>query len=128
MTETGWKYLLGRVSIALVLVPVAWCAWLTAGGPMRMLCGLGCLLFTGLSGAFAFGRARSAFIATGVAVAVLAISPVEVALAGRHGYPGIVPVVRGLPGPGALERARRGEVVLAGCVVGGFAPRWVVIW
>jgi hypothetical protein len=61
-------------------------------------------------------------------VAVLAISPVEVALAGRHGLPGIVPVLRGLPGPRALERARRGDVVLAGCMVSGFEPRWVVIW
>jgi hypothetical protein len=93
-----------------------------------MLCGLGCLLFTGFAAAYAFGHGSLAFIATGLAVAVLAISPVEVAFAGRSGLPGIVPVVRGLPGPKALERARRGEVVLAGCMVTGFEPRWVVVW
>jgi hypothetical protein len=93
-----------------------------------MLCGVGCLFFSGFAVAFVFGRARRAFVATGLAVALLALSPVEAALAVRHGLPGIVPVVCGFPGPQALERARQGEVVLAGCIVTGFEPRWVVIW
>jgi hypothetical protein len=66
-------------------------------------------------------------VAVGLALAVLAISPVEVAFGKCHGLPRVVPVLRGLPGPQALERARRGEVVLAGCVITGFEPRWVVL-
>jgi hypothetical protein len=128
MTARRLADAMSRVLIAVALLPVAWAAWLMTGGPLRMLCGVGCLWFTGLAGAFAFGDKSRAFIVTGLAVAVLAISPVEVALAVRHGRPGIVPVLRGLPGSNGLERARRGEVVLAGCMVTGFEPRWVVIW
>jgi hypothetical protein len=128
MTATRWKYAPSRVLIGLALVPIAWCVWLVAGGPLRMLYGIGCLFFTGLAVAFAFGRAPRAFVATGLGVAVLAISPFEVALASRPGFPGIVPVLSGLPGPKARERARRGEVVLAGCMVTELEPRWVVVW
>ena len=119
---------MSRALIALVMVPIAWCAWFMTGHVLRMLCGVGCLVFTGLAIVFVLGRARSAFVAVGIAVAVLALSPLEVAFAVRHGLPGVVPVMCGLPGPKGLERARRGEVVLAGCMVTGLEPHWVVVW
>jgi hypothetical protein len=128
VTGKRWKPFVGRALVALALVPTAWCVWFMTGNWLRTLCGIGCLVFTGLAAAFVLGHARRAFITTGLAVAVLAVSPVEVALAARHGLPGIVPVLRGLPGPMALERARRGEVVLAGCVVTDLEPRWVLVW
>jgi hypothetical protein len=128
MTGKRWKPFVGRAPIAFALVPTAWCVWFMTGSWLRTFCGVGCLVFTGLAAAFVLGRARRAFLTTGLVVAVLAISPVEIALAARPGLPGIVPVLRGLPGPTALERARRGEVVLAGCVVTDLEPRWVLVW
>jgi hypothetical protein len=128
MIETRQSSILSRALIAFVLVPIAWCAWFTTGNVLRMLCGIGCVVFSGLAVAFVFGHVRRAFVATGLAVALLALSPLEVALATRHGLPGVVPVLPGLPGPKGLERARRGEVVLAGCMITGFEPRWVVVW
>jgi hypothetical protein len=52
---------------------------------------------------------------------------VEVTLGAWHGFPHVVPVLCGLPGPQHFERARRGEIVLAGCMVTGYEPRWVLV-
>ena len=127
MAERRWSKVVGRTLIAMLLVLTAWGAWLMSGIWFRMLCGVGCIVFTGLAVAYVAGLARRSLVAVGLAVAVLAISPVEVAFGVRHGLPRVVPVLRGLPGPQGLERARRGEVVLAGCVITGFEPRWVLL-
>lgn len=95
---------------------------------LRLLCGLAALAFSGCVVAFVLGRWRRALIASGLAVAALAVSPVEVSIANRPGPPRIVPVIAGLPELADHERARRGEVILIGCMATGYEPRWVVIW
>ena len=93
-----------------------------------MLCGAACLIFTGGAIAFARGRGARTLVLSGAAVFLLTVSPIEVSCATRDGWPGLVAVLPGLPSAHALERARRGEVVLLGCIVSGLEPRWVVIW
>jgi hypothetical protein len=34
----------------------------------------------------------------------------------------------GLPRPETVERAKRGEVILGGCIVSGFEPKYYLIW
>jgi len=36
----------------------------------------------------------------------------------------VIPIVYGLPGPELQEKAKRGEVILGGCVVTGNEPHW----
>jgi hypothetical protein len=118
----------GRLFIGGALLFGAVALWFFVGASWRVLCGLAVLAFAGCTIAFIAGRARRAFIICGLAVVVLALSPVEVSLRVRRGRPGIVPLLMGLPSQGAMERAQRGELVLGGCVTSGFEPRWVVIW
>ena len=63
-----------------------------------------------------------------VLFALLSFSPVDVMPIHQHWPPRIVPLVMGLPRPETLERARRDEVVLGGCFVSGFEPKYYVIW
>lgn len=44
------------------------------------------------------------------------------------GPPKLVPLVMGLPRPEMVERAKRGEVILGGCLVTGFEPKYYLIW
>jgi len=92
-----------------------------------MLCGTCCLVFTGLGVAFVAGKAGRAFTAAGVALAVLAISPLEVPFALRPGPPHIVRVTFGLPGPSWRHRNRADEAIHAGCVRTGFEPRFALV-
>jgi hypothetical protein len=41
---------------------------------------------------------------------------------------GGLPLVMGLPRPETVARAKRGEVILGGCVVSGFEPKYYLIW
>src|SRR5262245_25487520 len=128
MTGPQVVRVLERILIATVLLLGAWALWFLTGGPLRLLCGFAALAFSGCLVAFVFGRWRRALKVSGLAVAGLAMSPVEVSPVARPGFPHIVPVIAGLPGPEDFERASRGEVVLIGCIVSGFEPRWVVVW
>ena len=117
-----------RVLVSGLLFVVGWGIWLFGGGAFRLLLGLALLVFTGCLVAFASGRGKRAVLLGGLVCVGLAVSPVEVSLATRPGLPGIVPLVMGYPGQVLRERARKGEVVLGGCMTSGFEPRWVVIW
>jgi hypothetical protein len=55
-------------------------------------------------------------------------SPIDMSLRSVPGPPRAVPYVTGLPGAELREQAANGEVVLGGCVVSGFEPRWVFVW
>jgi hypothetical protein len=116
-----------RLTTVLILVPAAWSIWVLTGAGFRMLCGICCLVFTGLAVAFAAGKAGRAFTAAGVAVALLAISPVEVPFALRHGAPRIVPLTFGLPGPAVRERADQDEALHGGCMHTGLEPSWSLL-
>lgn len=56
------------------------------------------------------------------------ILPVDITFINYPGPPRIVPYVKGLPSRELMEDAQRGEVVLGGCVITGYHPRWVVVW
>jgi hypothetical protein len=127
MTWKRWAQR-GRALVGLALFIGAWATWLMSGNLLRILCGLATLVFSTCVLTYIFGHGRRALLVSGVAVGALALSPVEISCATRSGLPGIVPVVRGYPASHARERSRRGEVVLAGCMVTGLEPRWVVIW
>jgi hypothetical protein len=58
----------------------------------------------------------------------LTFSPIDVFPIPRGGPPRLVPLVMGLPRPETVERAKRGEVVLGGCLVSGFEPKYYLVW
>jgi hypothetical protein len=124
----SWAVAGCRVGVSGLLFVVGWGIWLLTGGPLRLLLGLGLLAFTGCLVAFVSGRGKRVVLIGGLVCVGLALSPLEVSLATRPGLPGIVPLVMGYPGPALRERARKGEVVLGGCMTSGFEPRWVIIW
>ncbi len=51
--------------------------------------------------------------------------PIDVSLQNYPGPPRFVPYVMGLTNG---DRARKGEVMLGGCMVRGNEPRWVWVW
>jgi hypothetical protein len=130
-TDMGYKEFfikLARAVLSLCLFIAAAMIWMICGGPMRILTGIALLVFLGCLVAYVFAGRRRAAVFASIAFLGLGFSPIEVSLATRHGLPGIVPLTMGLPGPSLREKARRGEVVLGGCMTSGLEPWWVVIW
>ncbi len=58
----------------------------------------------------------------------LTFSPIDVRPIHRSWPPKLVPLVMGLPRPETVERAKRGEVILGGCIVTGFEPKYYLVW
>ena len=54
--------------------------------------------------------------------------PIDVMPVNVPGPPRFVPLVMGMPGPELSARAKRGEVILGGCMVRGNEPRWIWVW
>ena len=54
--------------------------------------------------------------------------PIDVWPVNFPGPPRFVPLIMGMPGPELSAKAKRGEVVLGGCIVSGNEPRWVLVW
>ena len=118
----------GRALVAVCLFVAGVIFWMISGGPFRILTGVALLVFLGCLVGYLFEGRRRAALFGGLAVLGLGFSPIEVSVATRHGLPGVVPLTMGLPGPELRDMARRGEVVLGGCMTSGLEPRWVVIW
>jgi hypothetical protein len=59
---------------------------------------------------------------------MLTVSPIDVLPIPRGGPPRLVPLVMGLPTRETAERAKRGEVILGGCIVSGFEPKYYLVW
>jgi len=59
---------------------------------------------------------------------VCSLIPVDITFIGAPGPPHFVPLIIGLPKPATIEHAKRGEVVLHGCISTGFEPGWVLVW
>ncbi len=57
----------------------------------------------------------------------LSFSPIDVLPIPKGGPPRLVPLVMGLPRPETRERAKRGEVILGGCIVSGFEPKYYLV-
>lgn len=76
-----------------------------------------------------YGRTtiRPSFIALTIWLP-LTFSPIDVLPIPKGGQPRLVPLVMGLPTRETAERAQRGEVILGGCVVSGFEPKYYVVW
>jgi hypothetical protein len=123
-----WLRVVGRTLSSASLVIGAGGLWVLSGGAFRMLCLAAIVAFAACSVAYAVNGSPRPLIVSGLIVAFLLVSPVEVSSVQRSGPPGVVALEMGLPGPRLKERAKRGEVVLGGCIVGGLEPRWVVIW
>jgi hypothetical protein len=58
----------------------------------------------------------------------LTFSPIDVLPIPKGGRPRLVPLVMGLPTRETAERAQRGEVILGGCIVSGFEPKYYFVW
>jgi hypothetical protein len=59
----------------------------------------------------------------------LTFSPIDIfPIPPKTGRPRLVPLVMGLPRPETIERAKRGEVILGGCLVSGFEPKYYLVW
>ena len=58
----------------------------------------------------------------------LTFSPIDVFPIPKVGRPRLVPLVMGLPRSETIERAKRGEVMLGGCIVSGFEPEYYLLW
>ncbi len=78
---------------------------------------------------FKFGRKklRPTVIAWSLFL-LLTFSPVDIMPFPRGGPPRLVPLVMGLPRQETVERAKRGEVILGGCIVSGFEPKYYLVW
>jgi hypothetical protein len=59
---------------------------------------------------------------------MLPFSPIDVLPIPKGGPPRLVPLVMGLPTRETAERAKRGEVILGGCIVSGFEPKYYLVW
>ncbi len=58
----------------------------------------------------------------------LTFSPVDILPIHKSWPPRLVPLAMGLPRPETVERANRGEVLLGGCIVTGFEPKYYLVW
>jgi hypothetical protein len=58
----------------------------------------------------------------------LTFSPIDVMPIRKGGRPRLVPLVMGLPTRETVQRAKRGEVILGGCIVSGFEPKYYLVW
>jgi len=69
---------------------------------------------------------RPSFVTCVVSLA-LSFSPIDILPIPKGGPPRLVPLVMGLPRPETLERAKRGQVILGGCIVSGFEPKYYLV-
>ena len=77
---------------------------------------------------FKFGSSdiRPSVITCTVSLA-LSFSPIDIYPIPKGGPPRLVPLVMGLPRPQTVERAKRAEVILGGCIVTGFEPKYYLV-
>jgi hypothetical protein len=78
---------------------------------------------------FKYGRTtiRPSFIAL-IIWLPLTFSPIDILPIPKGRRPRLVPLVMGLPTRQTAERAQRGEVILGGCIVSGFEPKYYLVW
>jgi len=58
---------------------------------------------------------------------LLCFSPIDVLPFPKGWHIRLVPLVMGLPAPETVQRAKRGEVILGGCLVSGFEPKYYLV-
>ena len=67
-------------------------------------------------------------LATWAVGLALTFSPIDVLPLPKGGPPRLVPLLMGLPTRETAERANRGEVLLGGCIVSGYEPKYYLVW
>src|SRR5262245_4541715 len=78
---------------------------------------------------FKFGsRDLRASLAIWAVCLLLCFSPIDLLPFPRGGRLRLVPLVMGFPSPETVQRAKRGEVILGGCLVSGFEPKYYLVW
>ena len=92
---------------------------------------VGCILLLAVVGLY-FRMLRTnhrrAFLCAFTLFAITPFLPWDLSFRTVPSGPRFVRLVMGLPTSEAFEKARRGDIVLGGCVVNGFEPRWVWAW
>lgn len=68
------------------------------------------------------------FLALFAIISLSIAAPVDISFQVRPGLPHWVPYVYGLPGRELSRKARRGEVMLGGCMDDPLGPKWVWVW
>lgn len=63
-----------------------------------------------------------------VSLLIAVFLPIDVMPVNYPGPPRFVPLIMGMPTRDISARAKRGEVMLGGCIVRGNEPRWVFVW
>jgi len=81
----------------------------------------------GLNRFFREKTARLPYIPWLLAILTILL-PVDVSLHNAPGPPRFVQLAMGLPGPGLMETAARGDVLVGGCIVTGYEAKWVWVW
>ena len=76
---------------------------------------------------FGRNRIRSSLV-TWTVWLMLTFSPIDVLPIPKGGPLRLVPLVTGLPTRKTAERAKRGEVILGGCIVSGVEPKYYLVW
>ncbi len=100
-----WLAITGRLLGLVFLLPAVALHWtLPRHGRRRLVCGLW------------------------LAFALSPFCPVGMTFIDHPGPPRFVPLVMGFPDHDLIVASRRGEVVLGGCIVRGFEPKWVWVW
>jgi hypothetical protein len=74
------------------------------------------------------GSGFRSVVVTCVMSLTLCFSPIDILPIPKGGTPRLVPLVMGLPRRETVERANRGEVILGGCIVTGFEPKYYLVW
>jgi hypothetical protein len=74
-----------------------------------------------------FHRCLKAVVVAWLLFLAASFSPADITFRGRPGVPKFVPLRMGLI-IGLSEEEARGDVVLGGCMVTGYEPRWVLLW
>ena len=73
------------------------------------------------------GRGKIIVIGWLIFVAVT-FQPFDITFRNVPGPPRFVPYVMGLPSEEGKLKESQGDIVLGGCIVSGFEPKWVLVW
>ena len=100
--------------------------WAALAGRLLTWIALG--LFCILIATFPILRRFHLYYITVILLVLLPLLPFDISFRNMPGPPRFVRYVMGLPAKETRERAERGEIILGGCMVGGFEPRWIWVW
>ena len=94
----------------------------------RLLCLPIYLTACGLYFSFKFHRRARLLIAVAVLFFISTLLTVDISLINAPGPPHLAELVMGFPRKEDFEAAKRGEMVVGGCLVSGNEPKWLLVW